>query len=136
MKRFYARTNKNRFVRQITKQQRRQHILRKIAQRKLRLIKESNAAANSTNVPVSSSPNNVPTSSRDQGELSYIHATPITRPAVLSPSLSISDKDHLPFTPPEQHYHMSASNAFPLDLSTFVQQRPGDPALTVRIRNS
>lgn len=143
VKRFYARTSKHRFARQIAKQHRRHQILQKIARRKPKVAALFGQPPSEETIPptpaVPSTSSSLP-QNQQQRNNSPISGQPIgplrtslqaTTPAVLLPSLSFTDEDPLPFTSPDNHHHMSLSNEFPLNLNTFVNQHHHDPAMQV-----
>ena len=89
IKRFYPRTNKVGFTRQIAKHQRRERLLH--------------------NLSKSSTPENNPTA-----------------------AVGFQDSDPLPYTPPTVHHHISISNRYYENLTTWLGTHSGDPALIVR----
>jgi len=94
VKRFYGRTNKQQFLGQIAKHQRRERLLQRIKQR----------LANKT--------------SSDAG-------LPVQQPR------GYQDPDELPYTKPEAHYHISASEKEFLNVTSFLSQNRDERALEV-----
>ncbi|KAF8148264.1 hypothetical protein B0H34DRAFT_668986, partial [Crassisporium funariophilum] len=112
VKRFYARTNKNKsFTQQITRQQRRERILRKIAERER---KQKNAAAASSSQPPPPA-----------------HSRGIQSP---SPSVPFEETDALPKTQPDVHHHISNSVRQRENIFKWVDyhEQQGDWAVKVR----
>ena len=99
MKRYYARTNKNTAVHQITRLERREYALRK-----LNKLKGKTASSGQTK-----------TSSK------------------LRPNVSFEDSEALPYTPPEEHHHISKSRNFHMNIMAFLSSNQGDPAIVVNL---
>ena len=115
VKRFYARTNKNKaFTRQITRQQRRERIIRKIRER-LKKQDDINAARLSKDAEVPDLPVN------SEG----IHSP--------SPAVPFEESDALPQTTPEVHHHISNSTRQKENIFKWVDyhERNGDQAVRV-----
>ncbi|TCD64617.1 hypothetical protein EIP91_003851 [Steccherinum ochraceum] len=98
VKRWYARTNKKEFTRQIARQQRRAQILERIRRRSAEhrerhgMLSQSSSSGTSHNV-------------------------------------SLAEDEHLPPAPPDVHYRMAQGNRFPLNLTAFLSDNYGDPAV-------
>lgn len=102
VKRYYARTNKNKYTRQVARQERRQRLLRGIK----RKMDEADAAA-----PTTTSATN---SSNDR------------------PSFTFAQSEPLPPTAPRQHHHISDSRRTGINIPTYLGNHEGDPAIRVR----
>ena len=116
VKRFYARTNKNKaFTQQITRQQRRERIIRKIRER---LKKQDDT--------------NVACLSRD-AEILHL---PVNFKGIQSPSPAVSfeESDALPQTSPEVHHHISNSTRQKENIFKWVDyhKHNGDQPVMVR----
>jgi hypothetical protein len=107
VKRFYARTNKNRAVRQMTQLERRETALMRIAAR---------AQINTRRKAVK------PTAQKHQRKLQ--------KPETY---VSFAEFESLPYTAPDEHHHISPSLNFPLYLSSWLKNHHGDPATAVSI---
>ena len=94
VKRFYGRTNKQQFVGQIAKHQRRERLLQRIKQR----------------IANKSSPN---------------------AGLLVQQSMGYQDTDELPYTKPEAHYHISASEKEFFNVASFLSQNRNERALEV-----
>lgn len=109
MKRFYARTNKNRAVRQMTLLERRETALMQIAARA-----QKNARAvlgKTTATPVA------------QG-----HKRKLQKNKMYVP---FHEDEALPYTAPDQHHHISQSHNFSFHISSWLGQNLDDPATSV-----
>ncbi|KAK7021684.1 hypothetical protein R3P38DRAFT_3541427 [Favolaschia claudopus] len=104
VKRFYARTNKNTAVRQMTVLERREQALARIARTLGKIL------------PPPSPPPVTSTKLRKKK----------ARKALLS--LDFADSESLPYTSPEQHHHISHSRNFYLNIPHFLSENRGDPA--------
>lgn len=105
VKRFYVRSNKNKYARQCARHERRERMLSK---RKVRNAKGKAKAQEKT-------------------------ASVAAAPLEASPALAFADSDKLPFTSPKVHHHISESNRFKQDIPTWLNANAGDPALKVFI---
>ncbi|PSS31922.1 hypothetical protein PHLCEN_2v2303 [Hermanssonia centrifuga] len=114
VKRFYGRTNKQNFTRQITKQHMREELIRRVKKRVEK--KEQEAAVAKKGTPE-------PDTSQSDKEL----VSPESRG--IPASLSFEDSDPLPYTPPENHHHISQSNRFHKDVTDWLSSNKNDPAL-------
>jgi hypothetical protein len=47
--------------------------------------------------------------------------------------VDFAENESLPYTSPEQHHHMSHSRNFYLNISHFLSENQGDPAINVRL---
>ncbi|KAJ7118066.1 hypothetical protein C8R44DRAFT_532146, partial [Mycena epipterygia] len=104
VKRFYARTNKNTAVRQMTVLERREQKLLRIA-RKIAQI-----------VPPTAQP--APQKGKRKAKK-------------LKPYVDFVDAESLPYTAPEQHHHISNSRNFHANIPHFLHENEGDPAVQV-----
>ncbi|KZP03324.1 hypothetical protein FIBSPDRAFT_1055351 [Athelia psychrophila] len=101
VKRFYVRSNKNKYARQCARHERRERMLSK---RKIRNAKgKAKAQEKTTSLSVAS--------------------------AKATPSLAFSDSDKLAFTSPKAHHHISESNRFKQDIPSWLGANAEDPAL-------
>ncbi|KAJ6608894.1 hypothetical protein B0H10DRAFT_2301109, partial [Mycena sp. CBHHK59/15] len=108
VKRFYARTNKNRAVRQMTQLERRESSLMRIAIRarmNTRLFGKTIATPD------------------HQG-----HKRKLKKRKVFVP---FAESEALPYTTPDRHHHISTSRNFSLHLSSWLRENQGDPATKV-----
>src|ERR1700722_1526279 len=106
VKKFFGRTNKNKFQRQITKQERRERLLHTIRNRN----QESHLA------PEGPSPR------------------PLALLTTASrPSLTFQESDPLPYTDPSTHYHISQSPKHHENIASWLGRNAGDPAIKVSI---
>ncbi|KAJ3526650.1 hypothetical protein NM688_g8235 [Phlebia brevispora] len=106
VKRFYGRTNRNKYTRQITKQHMREEVLRRIRRRHAKDAKGEETTP------------------------SGVHSTRRkTRLPNAAASLAFDDTDPLPYTPPDKHYHVSESNRYHEDLMRWLAQNRDDPAV-------
>jgi hypothetical protein len=114
VKAYYARTNKNDAVGQITQLERRDTALLKISR------EQKEAAKKADNIPpVASIPQK---RKRPQGR----------KPAQKTfPALDFAESESLPYTPPEFHYHISQSRNFHFNLRHWLGENHGDPAVKV-----
>lgn len=48
-----------------------------------------------------------------------------------NPRLDFAESEALPYTAPEQHHHISPSRNFPVNVTAFLAENRGDPAVTV-----
>ncbi|TCD66065.1 hypothetical protein EIP91_001873 [Steccherinum ochraceum] len=130
VKRFYARTNRNKYVRQIAQQQRREEILRKIIRRQKarRAQVETAQPQDDLSLATADSPANraVPAAATSTPP------TPSPSSAAaqknISPSLGFADADPLPYTAPKDKYHVSHATKFHQNIWSWLQQTSGDPA--------
>ncbi|KAJ7097121.1 hypothetical protein B0H15DRAFT_920861 [Mycena belliarum] len=106
VKRFYARTNKNQAVRQITQLERRESALTQIKAR---------ADKNAALVTKKTTPTPVP-----QGHKQKLKKKTLGIPFV--------ESEALPYTTPEEHHHISVSRNFSYHLSSWLNEHLGDPA--------
>ena len=114
VKRFYARTNKNNAIRQMTRLERREQALRRL----ILLNKDKDKAVTEYRTET-----NGHKKRKVMAENVKIRAT---IPFTLS--------EALPYTPPEYHHHISPSRNFPVHIHTFLNStRLDDPAVVVRL---
>ncbi|KAJ7611459.1 hypothetical protein B0H17DRAFT_844044, partial [Mycena rosella] len=121
VKRFYARTNKNTAVRQMTVLERREQALFRIA-RKVGKMDAKAAAA----TPTATESGIVPPKKSKKG---------IKHPDTLKKKkrlyVDFAEAESLPYTAPEQHHHISHSRNFPCSIPQFLSKNQGDPAVKV-----
>jgi len=101
VKRFYARTNKNKFVRGIARLERRERIL----QRMREVNREKMTVRDSHTQPIETEDHR--------------------------PSLHFVDQDPLPHCSPEVHYQMSSSQKHYWDISSWLGKNRDDQAMRV-----
>jgi hypothetical protein len=107
VKRFYSRTNKNRFTFQITKHEGRERKLRKIRRQQAATDKKNSAAQ---------VPSTMGSSTKRKGK-------PV--------SLDFTDSDPMPYTDPTVHYHMSQSVRYYENITKWLGDNVDDPATEV-----
>ncbi|KAF8146367.1 hypothetical protein K438DRAFT_1475340, partial [Mycena galopus ATCC 62051] len=112
VKRFYARTNKNTAVRQMTVLERREQALTRIARTLGKIL-----------------PRPPPTTPVDP------HKKRQRQQKKLKLFVDFADSESLPYTAPEQHHHISHSRNFYLSIPHFLSENLGDPAIHVRYSN-
>ncbi|KJA19627.1 hypothetical protein HYPSUDRAFT_143405, partial [Hypholoma sublateritium FD-334 SS-4] len=106
VKRYYARTNKNGAVRQITRLERREHVL-------LHRIRLKNSQEKQTNFSIEKAG-----SKRRKVKVKT------------TPSMDFAESESLPYTPPEYHHHISTSRNFPIHVQSFINATTDDdPAI-------
>ena len=112
VKRFYARTNKNNAIRQMTRLERREHALR-------RLIHINKTGYDTETI--------------GHKKRKVIQLSPKKAESVKSlPTIPFTLSEALPYTPPEYHHHISPSRNFPVHIHTFLNStRVDDPATMV-----
>ncbi|KJA25615.1 hypothetical protein HYPSUDRAFT_134692, partial [Hypholoma sublateritium FD-334 SS-4] len=94
VKRFYARTNKNMAVHQMTRLERRENALRKLA--------------------------------KSNGKMTPLARTKSS--AKLRANVPFEESEALPYTPPEEHHHISKSRNHHMNIMAFLSSNQGDPA--------
>ena len=99
MKQYYARTNKNMAVHQITRLEHREFALRKLNKLKGKTAPSGKAKGSSK----------------------------------ICPNVSFEDSEALPYTPPEEHHHISKSRNFHMNIMAFLSSNQGDPAIIVSL---
>lgn len=108
VKKYYARTNKNCATRQITRLERREHVLlhrmrSTISQEKQRDFSTERAGSKRRKVKVKA-----------------------------SPTMDFVQSESLPYTPPEYHHHISTSRNFPVHIQNLLDSTTdNDPAIKV-----
>lgn len=107
VKRFYARTNKNQAVRQMTRLERREYVLRRMNARKQRRHASPTPRTHPT-----------PMRNRNGNRINSAH-------------LDFAELEALPYTAPEQHHHISSSRNFPIDIPAFIEGNAEDGAVKV-----
>jgi len=112
VKRFYARTNKNNAIRQMTRLERREHALS-------RLIHINKTRYDTETI--------------GHKKRKVIQLSPKKAESVKShPTIPFTQSEALPYTPPEYHHHISPSRNFPVHIHTFLNStRVDDPAIMV-----
>lgn len=115
VKRFYPTTWKANYTRGITKQQRRQQILRNMGSRyrKLAIAESEDSEATHT-----SQKHQLPKQSHK-------------RTTHRGPMLQFEDEETLPATDPERHYHISSDTKFKLNIQRWVIEHENDMAFRV-----
>ncbi|KAJ7290637.1 hypothetical protein C8J57DRAFT_1611754 [Mycena rebaudengoi] len=112
VKRYYARTNRNDAVGQITQLERREAALLKIA-------RDQQHAQNTPPIETIETPSNGTKRKR-----------PGTKPAqTVLPTVDFAETEALPYTPPEAHYHISQSRNYHFNIQQFLTANYGDPAV-------
>ncbi|KAF8155662.1 hypothetical protein B0H34DRAFT_859991 [Crassisporium funariophilum] len=108
VKHFYARTNKNNAVRQMTHLERRKFALRCL------VCKQAREEAR-----------------RDPSKFTSKQkkAMPTATKKTITPCVDFAESEALPFTPPELHHHILHSRNFPFNISSFLSSNVGDPAI-------
>ncbi|KAJ7174906.1 hypothetical protein C8R46DRAFT_1161271 [Mycena filopes] len=99
VKAYYARTNKNDAVGQITQLERREAALKKI------------------------------TRTRSRGDKRQTKARGPNFPRKVLPTLDFTESESLPYTPPEVHFHISMSRNFHCNIPSWLAEHAGDPAI-------
>nr|GAT49693.1 predicted protein [Mycena chlorophos] len=105
VKRFYARTNKNRAVRQMTLLERRDTFFRNI---RARAVKTATATV------------------RPHA------ATPVRQIRRSKKTVPFAEREALPYAAPEQHYHVAASQNDSIHVPSWLYEHRNDPAVRVR----
>lgn len=116
VKRFYSRTNKFKFTRQISKHERRERILHKIRSQKRKgktVLRQGVQLVNRSN-------------STPPSHLNYVEPRPTA-------AVSFQESDPLPYTPPTAHHHISDSTRHYENIAAWLSTNQGDPALQVCI---
>jgi hypothetical protein len=112
VKRFYARTNKNNAIRQMTRLERREYALRR--------LNHINKTGYGTET-IGYKKRKVIQLSPNKAEIVKSH-----------PTIPFTLSEALPYTPPEFHHHISPSRNFPVHIHTFLNStRVDDPAIMV-----
>ncbi|KAJ3551292.1 hypothetical protein NM688_g4788 [Phlebia brevispora] len=127
VKRFYGRTNRNTFVCQIAKQQRREELIRHIIKRE----EAQRMRAARLTAPPAQAP--TPTAAGPQGSQSIpqTQATPSTSStaAAARSTVPFHAREPLPCTAPDVHHHMSNLKRFSYDLATWLHCNKDDRAV-------
>lgn len=116
VKRFYSRTNKNKAIRQMTSQERREQALIRL-RRKLAKIQASDT-------PLPTSPQARPPAKSSKGKGK-------ARPKTNKPYADFLETEALPYTSPEQHHHISMSRNRHMNYVRLLSDSEGDPAVKV-----
>ncbi|THG92874.1 hypothetical protein EW026_g8186 [Hermanssonia centrifuga] len=119
VKRFYGRTNKQNFTRQITKQHMREEVIRRV---KKRVEKKAQEAAKASMGESQNPQRHLSSSSTSEQSV-------LPQSSGIPASLTFEDSDPLPYTPPDKHYHISQSNRFHKDVTDWLSSNNNDPAL-------
>lgn len=61
--------------------------------------------------------------------------SPTKSPAKLRSNVSFEDSEVLPYTPPEEHHHISKSRNYHMNIVSFLTSNQGDPAIIVSFRS-
>ncbi|KAJ7141090.1 hypothetical protein C8R44DRAFT_603981, partial [Mycena epipterygia] len=120
VKRYYARTNKNDAVGQITKLERREAALLKIS-------RQQKDAAHIP--PIAAIPENAASAAPESQKRKRKPGTKRAKPTL--PTLDFTDSESLPYTPPEFHYHISQSRNHHFNLTLWLSENRTDPAVKV-----
>jgi hypothetical protein len=137
VKKFYARTNKNVAVRQMTRLERREDALRRIQQNLKKAVVGSLAKEMDSEDPkdVSGQPQTAAAASGSI-HVNQFHRKKAKKSAKttmnLKPYLTFTESEALPYTPPLLHHHISDSRNFPANITSFLASFQGDPAISVR----
>ncbi|KAJ7330330.1 hypothetical protein DFH08DRAFT_926009 [Mycena albidolilacea] len=119
VKRYYARTNKNDAVGQITKLERREAAL-------LKLSRQQKDAAHIP--PIAAIPEDAAASTEPQKRKRKPGT--VRKPAKKTlPTLDFAESESLPYTPPEFHHHISQSRNHHFNLTFWLSKNQGDPAI-------
>ena len=127
VKKFYARTNKNAAIRQITRLERREDALRRIQQ----ILRTAAVGSKEMEDPkdVLGQPQTLPGSTRvTQVQRKIARKSAKT---TLKPYLTFTESEALPYTPPALHHHISDSRNFPANITSFLASFQGDLAIYV-----
>ncbi|KAJ7695467.1 hypothetical protein B0H17DRAFT_930682, partial [Mycena rosella] len=126
VKRYYARTNKNDAVGQITKLERRETAL-------LKIQRQQKDAANIP--PITAIPEDATATAANAAPApkpTKRKRKPAAKPAKKTlPTLDFAEAESLPYTPPEFHYHVSQSHDYHFNLPQWLSESQGDPATKV-----
>ncbi|KAH8082791.1 hypothetical protein BXZ70DRAFT_958592 [Cristinia sonorae] len=123
VKRFYVRTNKHRFVRQIAKQHRREEIMRKLIARQRAAQVATTQAKASTAANGSSNHDSMLSGASSLTAAADFQSHPQNQHLdARSPTVSFSQTDPLPKTPPQEHHHMSQDTTHKLHLYAWLVQ--------------
>jgi hypothetical protein len=113
VKRFYARTNKNNAVKQMTRLERREQAL-------LRLTRRQAAAA--VIPPIAAVPDEATSTTKRKKK---------RKKAGLRPAVDFAESESVPYTSPELHHHISPSRNHHFHLPSWLADNDDDPALKV-----
>ncbi|KAJ6523908.1 hypothetical protein DFH09DRAFT_1329772 [Mycena vulgaris] len=117
VKRYYARTNKNDAVGQITK----------LEHREAALLKLSRQQKDTANVPpIEAIPEEDAAAAPQKKRKRKAASKPVKRTL---PTLNFAESESLPYTPPEFHYHMSCSRNHHFNLTLWLSENHGDPVV-------
>ncbi|KAJ7151509.1 hypothetical protein C8R46DRAFT_1229045 [Mycena filopes] len=114
VKRFYARTNKNTAVRQMTVLERREQALLRIRRKLVTLAATTGLGGSTTTAKVTRKGKNVKTAKSPKKNRAYVDFT---------------ESESLAYTAPEEHHHISHSRNFPVSIPDFLRENEGDPAV-------
>ncbi|KAJ7222643.1 hypothetical protein GGX14DRAFT_352730 [Mycena pura] len=110
VKHFYARTNKNRAVRQMSQLERRETALIQIAHR---------ARAKAAKLTTTPTPDH-------QGRQKKLKGR---RKSKSQTYLSFAQSEALPYTTPDQHHHISPCRDYPVNIQAWLAENKDDPAI-------
>ena len=114
VKRFYARTNKNNAIRQMTRLERREQALRRL----ILLNKDKDKTVTEYRTETNG----------------HKKRKVMAENVKIRPTIPFTLSEALPYTPPEYHHHISPSRNFPVHIHTFLNStRLDDPAVVVRL---
>jgi hypothetical protein len=118
VKKFYARTNKNVAVRQITRLERREDALQRIQQN----LKKAVVGSKEMEDPKDGSIH-----------VTQVHQKKARKSAkmTMKPYLTFTESEALPYTPPSLHHHISDLRNFPANITSFLASFQDDPAISV-----
>jgi hypothetical protein len=114
VKRFYARTNKNNAVKQMTRLERREQAL-------LRLTRRQAAAA--VIPPIAAVPDEAASTGKQKKKRK--------KGGLRRPAVDFAESESLPYTSPELHHHISPSRNHHFHLPSWLADNDEDPALKV-----
>lgn len=130
MKRFYSRTNKVQFAHQITKQQRRVEILRRIKKQCMRAPPLTHSQAILTHsTPIPSAAHQLHASPNVSA---VAYPPPCTGNKKSRATLSFEDEDPIGVSNPRAHYEVSQSTRHHIDITEWLHEHEEDPAIIVR----
>lgn len=125
VKRFFAHTNKNRFTWQITKQERRQHILRNASNR-FQYLKTHIEEPCHHEIAIPMLTTNSKLNSYSSSTRTQLHKSPS-----LFPTVPFEMEEIVPLSSPKEHHFISETRKFPLTLIPWLSENADDPALKV-----
>ncbi|KAJ7695931.1 hypothetical protein B0H17DRAFT_930175, partial [Mycena rosella] len=124
VKRYYARTNKNDAVGQMTQLKRREAALFKISRAKLEAKRIPLITTVENPLPAEPGPSTTTSKHKRKSRATLKKTLPI---------LDFAESESLPYTPPDVHFHISQSLNYYCNIPTWLRENTGDPAVKVRI---